>query len=201
MEEQLILQQIRAGDEIAFEKLFHLFYERLSRYAWSMLDDKDAAEEIVQDVFVKFWENRASTEIHTALRPYLFKTVHNRCLNVIRHLNVRADYQKEQAYVESTIQWSVNDQLNEKELRQRIALAMEKLPPECRKVFRLSRFEELSYKEIAEFLDISVKTVENQMGKALRIMRVELSDYLFWGVLFMSSNSWETFLFFIHRGN
>jgi RNA polymerase sigma-70 factor (ECF subfamily) len=120
---------------------------------------------------------------------------------VIRHLNVRADYQKEQAYVESTIQWSVNDELNEKELRHRIALAMEKLPPECRKVFRLSRFEELSYKEIAEFLDISVKTVENQMGKALRIMRVELSDYLFWGVLFMSSNSWETFLFFIHRGN
>lgn len=200
MEEQLLLQQIRSGDEMAFEKLFHQFYERLARYAWTILEDTDAAEEIVQDIFVKFWENRSDIEIHTALRPYLFKAVHNRCLNVISHLNVRRDYQKEQTFAEPTMHWPVTDQLNEKELRNRIFQAMEKLPPECRKVFRLSRFEELSYREISEFLNISVKTVENQMGKALRIMRSELSDYLFLMLLFMSNN-WDTFLFLLNRGN
>lgn len=195
MEEQLILQQIRLGDEMAFEKLFHLFYERLARYAWSILEDQDTAEEIVQDVFVKLWENRTTIEIQLAIRPYLFKSVHNRCLNLIRHLKVRKDHQESVLLQQDDNHSSVHAQVEVKELKVRIEQAMEKLPPECRKVFRLSRFDELSYKEIAQCLDISVKTVENQMGKALRIMRVELADYLFWIILLIQEDFFGDFLF------
>ncbi len=195
MEEQLILQQIRSGDEMAFEKLFHLFYERLARYAWSILEDQEAAEEIVQEVFVKFWEQRSGLEIQTAIRPYLYKSVHNRCLNVIRHLKVRKEHQENTHNTAPEKNYDGNELLVAKELKIRIETAMDKLPPECKKVFRLSRFEELSYREIAEHLEISIKTVENQMGKALRIMRTELSDYLFWIILLLPNGFWMNFLF------
>ncbi len=178
MEEPELIRLIRTGDEAAFEKLFRLFYERLSRYAAQMLDSPESAEEVVQDVFVTVWENRAKLELQVGIKPYLYRSVHNRCLNNIRHLQVRAQHKTVVMSMPSAELSEGTPQLETKELQQRINRALEKLPEECRKVFRLSRYEELSYREIADFLEISVKTVENQMGKALKIMRRELSDYL-----------------------
>jgi len=178
MEEPELIRLIRNGDDTAFEKLFRLFYERLCRYASQMLDSPESAEEVVQDVFVTVWENRAKLELQVGIKPYLYRSVHNRCLNNIRHLQVRAQHKTVVMSMPSAELSEGTPQLETKELQSRIAAALEKLPEECRKVFKLSRYEELSYREIADFLEISVKTVENQMGKALKIMRKELSDYL-----------------------
>ena len=178
MEEPELIRLIKNGDQLAFEKLFRLFYERLCRYASQLLESPETAEEIVQDVFVTIWENRHKLELQIGIKPYLYRAVHNRSLNNIRHMQVRMQHRDT---VLANPAAGISDgsvQLETRELQLRINNALQKLPEECRKVFRLSRYEELSYREIADFLEISVKTVENQMGKALKIMRRELSDYL-----------------------
>lgn len=177
MEEPDLLRKIRTGDEMAFEKLFRLFYEGLCRYAQGMVNEPELAEEIVQDMFVQIWEKRQTLDFHTGIRPYLYRAVHNRCLNQIQHQKVRALHQQEILSTTSeTFQPAGKAEFSE--LKERFNAALLKLPEECRKVFKLSRENEFSYREIADYLGISIKTVENQMGKALRIMREELRDFL-----------------------
>ena len=95
MEEPDLIRKIRTGDEMAFEKLFRLFYEALCRYAQNMVNEPELAEEIVQEMFVQLWEKRQSLDLHTGIRPYLYKAVHNRCLNQIQHQKVRILHQQE----------------------------------------------------------------------------------------------------------
>jgi len=178
MEEPELIRLIRTGDEMAFEKLFRLYYERLSRYADQLLKDSPQAEEIVQDVFVTIWENRGKLNLEIGIKPYLYRAVHNRCLNCFKHDQVKKNHSAAVLSDASAGIYPQSLELDAKELKGRIGNAMEMLPEECRKVFRLSRFEEFSYREIADYLGISIKTVESQMGKALKIMRRELADYL-----------------------
>jgi RNA polymerase sigma-70 factor (ECF subfamily) len=178
MDEPELIQQIRTGDELAFEKLFRLYYERLCRYANQLVKDGSLSEELVQEVFVTIWENREKLHVQTGIKPYLYRAVHNRCLNSMKHEQVRQNYSNSVLADPAVGAYRNGEQLEAKELNSRIASALEKLPPECRKAFRLSRFEEFSYHEIAAYLGISVKTVENQIGKALKMMRSELADYL-----------------------
>lgn len=187
MEQSQLIEQLRNGDERAFEMLFKQHYEALCRYANGLLNDLPLAEEIVQDVFVTVWEKREKLEINVAFRPYIYKAVHNRCLNQIQHYKIRQIHQQEVLYTHSEAQHPQSGaEFNQ--LKTQFQKALQKLPEECGKVFRLSRENEFSYREIAEFLNISVKTVENQMGKALRIMRTELKDFLpLWWILFSSS--------------
>jgi RNA polymerase sigma-70 factor (ECF subfamily) len=177
MEEPDLIRKIRIGDEMAFERLFRLFYEALCRYAQSIVNEPELAEEIVQEMFVQLWEKRQTLDLHTGIRPYLYKAVHNRCLNQIKHQKVRVLHQQEVLVTTSEIIQPSNS-AEFSELKGRFNQALLKLPEECRKVFKLSRENEFSYREIADFLGISIKTVENQMGKALRIMRDELRDFL-----------------------
>lgn len=172
-----LFKRIQNGDELAFERLFRLFYERLCNYALAMLNDRDEAEEVVQDIFVSIWQKRESLVITTGIKPYLYRAVYNRCINSIRHEQVKQQHKAVQlAAAEQYAQPARH--LEQKELQDRISDALSHLPPECGRIFRLSRHEQLTYKEIADLLEISVKTVENQMGKALRILRSELADYL-----------------------
>jgi RNA polymerase sigma-70 factor (ECF subfamily) len=177
MEEPDLIRKIRTGDEMAFEELFRLFYEALCRYAQNMVNEPELAEEIVQEMFVQLWEKRQSLDFHTGIRPYLYKAVHNRCLNQIQHQKVRILHQQEVLNTNSETEQPAS-RAEFSELKERFNQALLKLPEECRKVFKLSRENEFSYREIADFLGISIKTVENQMGKALRIMRDELKDFL-----------------------
>lgn len=158
--------------------IFRTHYQPLCNYAYTFVQDKDEAEEIVQSTFLSLWERRTTLEIRTAVKPYLYAMVRNACLNVIKHEKIKQKHVGEELALRERSYESVTQTIFSSELEKKIYEAMEKLPEQCRLVFKLSRFEELKYAEIADQLDISVKTVENQMGKALRIMREQLRDYL-----------------------
>jgi RNA polymerase sigma-70 factor (ECF subfamily) len=169
---------LKAGDLTAFEMLFRTYYQPLCNYAFTFVQDRDEAEEIVQSTFLSIWEKRENLSIHTGVKPYLYAMVRNACLNVLKHEKIKQQHATmEMAVAERSVE-SVARTVMATELETKIHQAMDHLPEQCRLIFKLSRFEELKYAEIAQHLDISVKTVENQMGKALRIMREQLKDYL-----------------------
>lgn len=171
-------------DEAVFEQLFRQYHTSLCRYAFSVLKDTAASEEVVQDVFLKIWEKRNELEITVSVKSYLYRAVHNSCLN-------RIDKKKREVRMDEVPLKVVHhasppaDDMQSRELEKAIADAMQQLPEQCRKVFELSRFGDMKYREIADTLGISVKTVENQMGKALRIMREQLAPYIALGIPFL----------------
>jgi RNA polymerase sigma-70 factor (ECF subfamily) len=172
-----------------FEVLFRAHYSALCSYANQFLKDVDAAEEVVQEIMLKVWTNRESLVIDTSMKSYLFRAVRNGCMNVLKHMKVREEYKtwRENQGEESHL--SKEDEMIASELEQKIREAIDRLPMERRKVFIMSRYEGLTYNQIADKLGISVKTVENQMGKALKTLRVDLADYLPWLMLFF----WDWF--------
>jgi RNA polymerase sigma-70 factor (ECF subfamily) len=171
-----IARRIRNGDTGQFESLFRSSYVSLVRYAKTMIKDHDTAEEIVQDLFFRLWQDKENLKIENSLNGYLFRSVHNRCLHFIEHNKVIARHAEEISYNQSENQESPSDILNYKELQEKIARIIEKLPERCGKIFTMSRFEGLKYNEIAEKLSVSVKTVEANMGKALKEFRKELTQ-------------------------
>ena len=161
-----------------FEALFKSHYSELCAYANKYLNDIAAAEETVQALFVKMWENREEIVFDKSERAYLFTATRNACFNQIRHLKVRDEYKVyNQAEMENE-QYTVEDELEANELNDKIRKAIDQLPEGRRKIFILSRFEGLKYKEIADQLKISIKTVENQMGSALKFLKEDLAEYL-----------------------
>lgn len=175
---------IRIENKAAFEALFRTHYSKLCSYANTFLKDPDASEEIVQEVMFRIWVNRDSLLVTTSIQSYLFRAVRNSCMNLLKHVDVREDYKVWNETMGPGSENSQEDHLIVSELEQKIREAIDKLPIERRKVFIMSRYDSLTYAEIAKKLDISVKTVENQMGKALKTLREELADYLPWLVLF-----------------
>jgi len=158
--------------------LFRTYYQPLCNYAYTFVQDRDEAEEIVQSAFLSIWEKREMLEIRTAVKPYLYAMVRNACLNVLKHQKVKLQHAELELAVAERSSESVARTVMASELEHNIFRAMEALPQQCRIIFKLSRFEELKYAEIAAELNISIKTVENQMGKALKIMREQLKEYL-----------------------
>lgn len=171
-------------DRIEFETLFRQNYSNLCSYAHNFLKDPETSEEIVQEVMVNFWNRRNILEIRDSAKAYLYRAVRNSCMNHLKHLKVREQHASDarSAVAESTI--DPEQVLIMSELEWRIREAIDKLPVERKKAFCLSRYEGLTYPEIAERLDISVKTVENQIGAALKTLRKELAEYLPWLILF-----------------
>jgi RNA polymerase sigma-70 factor (family 1) len=171
------MQSHHISDEAGFEQIFRQYHTLLCRYAYAIVKDTVAAEEIVQDVFLKIWERRTELEITVSVKSYLYRSVHNGCLNAIakKKKEVHMDEVSLKIVHQSAVPAA---DLQTKELEIAISAGLDRLPVECRKIFELSRFGELKYREIAETLGISIKTVENQMGKALRIMREQLAGYL-----------------------
>ncbi len=157
---------------------FKTYYQPLCHYAYTFVQDKDEAEEIVQSTFMSFWEKKEGIEIRTSSKSYLYSMVRNACLNVIKHEKIKLKHANEELAIAERAHESVSQKVMANELELHIQQALEKLPEQCRLIFKLSRFEELKYAEIADQLNLSIKTVENQMGKALKIMREQLKDYL-----------------------
>jgi RNA polymerase sigma-70 factor (ECF subfamily) len=185
LSEKQVLETIQSGNESAFEMIFRAYYQPLCRYAYSFLSDKEEAEEVVQSSFITVWEKRKSLDIQTSLKSYLYRMVRNACLNVIKHEKIKQQHVAHELAVTEATYESVSQKVYASELELKIGEAMKVLPEQCRLVFQLSRFEELKYQEIADQLQISVKTVENHMGKALKIMREQLKEYLPLFLIFM----------------
>lgn len=170
-------------DKVTFEALFKSHFVHLCNFAVQFVGDMDTARDITQKIFIHLWENRAQMDPNKAIRSYLFTSVKNRCLN---HIRDRKKYRSRILDVnihEVDIAFE-EDQMAVDELQKRIDLALNKLPEKCRQVFELSRYENKKYQEIADKLNISKKTVEAHMSRALRSLREDLGDYLYILLLF-----------------
>ena len=176
-DEQIALR-LSKRDEAAFEQVFKTHYKNLHAYAFTILKDEDEAEEMVQQVFFKLWERSEHLSFSGPIAAYLYRAVHNESLNFIKHQKVKAGHQLHVAYSMKNKSEQASPKMIRKELENKFREALNELPEQCRTVFQLSRFEDMKYKEIADKLDISVKTVENHMGKALKLLRTKLVDFL-----------------------
>ena len=146
------LHRLKSGDEQAFEQLFKAQYPALCGYARKYLDDLDQAEEIVQEMFFNFWQKREKVEINISAEAYLFRSVRNSCLNYLKHLKIREEHRLATNEEIRRKEHEVHDSVVALELQEKIEKVIEELPPERKKIFKMSRYEELKYKEIAEKL-------------------------------------------------
>ena len=176
--ENILVEQIKKGDKAAFEMLFKSHYSQLCAYANRFIDDLDECEEIVQEVFFQIWQKQSDFNILTSFKSYLFRAVHNSCLNYIKHKNIQQKHVEHSLNQQSENLYEFTDSMEISELQNQIRTSIDKLPTERKKIFLMIRFDNLKYAEVAEKLSISIKTVENQMGSALKFLRNELKDYL-----------------------
>jgi RNA polymerase sigma-70 factor, ECF subfamily len=175
---QTKLRSLPQSSETEFERLFKDHFKSLYSYAFTIIKDEAAAEEIVQNVFYKIWEKNKQPGIQTSVTAYLYKAVYHDSLNYLKHLKVRAQYKSRVMHQHKEEGPPASGKLMLKELEEKLRDAMNSLPEQCRTIFQMSRFDGLKYQDIASELGISVKTVENQMGKALKLLRVKLIDFL-----------------------
>jgi RNA polymerase sigma-70 factor (ECF subfamily) len=166
------------GNLQAFERLFRSYYQMLCGYSLKFVGDPDTAEEIVQDLFYTLWEKRDELKINSSVKSYLFSAVHNKCLKYIEHRTVEQKYRNYYLRHESEIDSEPYDSAHVVELQRIIDHTLDTMPEKCGRIFRLSRFEGLTYQEIAQKLSISVKTVETSMGRALRHLRKNLKEFV-----------------------
>ncbi|PKV51210.1 RNA polymerase sigma-70 factor (ECF subfamily) [Aquimarina sp. MAR_2010_214] len=179
--QSFFIKNINEGNEEAFKILFELYYGKLLYVAQSYVSNKEEAEEIVQDVFVKTWKNRKN--IATNINGYLFKSTKNSCLDYLRSKKYKLSKANNIVQLEAFINHKAladkdASSILEKELEQQIQTGIELLPKKCKKVFVKSRIEGLKNREISDELDISIKTVENHMSKAIKHMRLHLREFL-----------------------
>jgi RNA polymerase sigma-70 factor (ECF subfamily) len=163
-------------DKPLFEQLFKTHFVHLSNFAYQFVKDTDSAKDITQKVFINLWENREKIDLQKSIQSYLFTSVRNRCLNFIRD---QKKYRSEVLDLE-TYDFEIpfeEDNIAMSELKEKVAQALNELPEKCRLVFEMSRYKNMKYKDIAEELDVSVKTVEAHMSKALKSLRTNLEDY------------------------
>lgn len=172
-----LLAALRNGDERALDQIFHDHYAYLCRAVYRVLPDAVMAEDLVQEVFLELWRKRAQLNISQSLRAYLRRAAINRTLNYIRDQKLVVDDEAAMPIHLSSQESNALQQLQAEELEDHLKLAIDRLPERCRLVFGLSRFEGLSNKEIATQLSVSIKTVENQMTKALKLLRSALANY------------------------
>ena len=161
-------------DNVSFEKLFREYFSPLMAFARKILVDEDDAREVVHNVFISLWEKRDEIDLSKSLKSYLFTSIHNRSLNVIRDRKKFADVEVPDVAGE----WDLSAQIEAMELEEKIREVIDSLPEKCRQIFEMNRFDGMKYSEIAGELQISVKTVENQMSKALKILREKLLRYM-----------------------
>lgn len=174
---QQIFPLLLSDDEPTFERVYKHFFKPLCAYALNLLKDEEEARCVVQNIFLKLWEQKNRPEFSGSVRAYLYGAVSHECLNYLRHEKMKVNHQNPIVYT-MKYQTKTNGGMELMELKGKLQHALNDLPEGCRAIFQLSRFEELKYQEIADYLHISIKTVESQMGKALRILLLKLVDYL-----------------------
>ena len=172
-----ILLGLRSDDKAFMKDLFHDHYPMVCKTIYRFVNDQPLTEDLAQEVFIRLWSKRHQLNITQSLPAYLRRMAINEALGHIRK-NKNNQTDELNPGLHEGMETGTEDQFLYGELKDRIAHVIDGLPPRCRVIFQLSRFDELTYKEIADKLDISIKTVENQMGKALKILREKLKGYL-----------------------
>lgn len=177
IEESKLIQRMIDGDQTSFELLFRYYYPGLVIFAANIVADKDEAEEIVQDFFVRLWENRSAIKAGNSIKSYVFTSVKNRSINYLKNYHVKQQVVEElKKQMETEIRFNPDIYTNT-ELHRRLKEAFTKLPPRTAEIFTLSRFKGFSNDQIAEDLQLSKRTVETQVSNALKILRKELKGF------------------------
>jgi len=177
LKEQQQLRKIQKGDITSFEALFHHYYNGLCGYSESLVGKKEVAEEVVQDVFFNIWKNRETLRIRQSLQSYLYRAAYNNSMMYLRKMrreHFMEDLSRPEPFVDAPDPSQV---LQLDEVSNLIAQTLESLPERTREIFRMNRQEGLKYREIAQKLSISEKTVEANMGKALKALRNSMERY------------------------
>jgi len=177
-EDMLILKKLKAGDKTAFSFIFTSYYSDLVYFANTFLHNAESAEEIVQQIFVELWVDHENISINKSFKSYLLKSVQNKCFDFMRHISIKNKHfsfmMKNRVLFENEtenyILWS--------ELEERVSVALDEMPPDLSESFKMNRFQNLKYHEIAAELNVSVRTIEVRVSKALQYLRVFLKDYL-----------------------
>lgn len=182
--ENFFLHRFKSGDELAFEKIFKSNYNPLVGFCNQFVSDQDKAQSLTQEAFINLWLNREKIETINGIKSFLYTYAKSVCLNYLRHKKVVSKYedrqllQKEEELNREVLESFDFNSLEFTELETLIQQAINELPEKCRQVFMMSRFEGKMNKEISEELNISVKAVEANMTRALKMLRIRLSEYL-----------------------
>lgn len=183
VDDRTLLAQMRAGEENAIALLFERYYDALCAFASGYTESKAEAEEVVEDVFLRLWESRAQIEIRDNVKAYLYAATRNRALNQSRHERAMR-HRIESAYETDEVPGmgeslpAIEEELHAANFARAVEVAVQQLPPRCREVFLLHRQHELTYAEIGAALEISPRTVENHLARALRHLRTDLAHFL-----------------------
>lgn len=174
-----LLSFIAKDDDLAFDEIYERYWSKLYAYAYNRIRIKEICEEIIQDVFVSLWSNRHILVLSAPLSTYLYTAVKYQILNFVKSERVRSAYAESfMKFRDSLFDDSTNEQMNLNDLKLLVEKSIEELPEKCREVFRMSRSQHLSIQEIALQLNISHKTVENHLTKALKHLRGSLGDFM-----------------------
>ena len=186
MDSKTLLNRLKENDETALKDIFYQHHKAVFQTILKIVNESNTTEDLVQDLFFRFWEKRHQLDIQGALGPYLRRMAVNEGLGYLRK-NKKYSIEDIEAQYDLSSDGATDSLQLHNDLQQAVDEALTHLPPKCRIVFSLSRFEGLSYREIGEEMNISIKTVENQMGKALKVMRSLLKDYLPGLLIFLMS--------------
>lgn len=185
MEDKKLLEKIKKNDGNAFEELFRRYFSALHNYAIFYTRSSQLAEDMVHDLFFKIWETRKKLAIHTSVKSYLYKSVHNNCIQYLRHLKVEEDHSKkyeakmQEALLMNRLYFETGlSKLLDKEIGDLVKESISRLPEKTRVIFRMSRDRYLKNSEIAQKLNVTDKAVEYHITRALLIIRQQLKDYL-----------------------
>ncbi|HEX2970183.1 MAG TPA: RNA polymerase sigma-70 factor [Bacteroidales bacterium] len=190
MNENELIKKLHDGEEDAFEYVFKLHFKKLFLYADRFVKDKTVSEEIVEDFFCSLWENCSKISIETTISSYLFRSIHNRCMNHLRSIRVRQEYIKKQGVLEdSQVFEKISPDYPDKlliysEMEDRLRDTINLLPEKCRKIFLMNREEDMTYEEISEKLGVSVNTVKTQIMRALKKIRLHMKEFIVESMIF-----------------
>jgi RNA polymerase sigma-70 factor (ECF subfamily) len=173
-----LLALCKAGDKLGFSEIYDRYWNPLYRHAYRLLKDKIVAQDVVQEVFVNLWDKIATLDIQGSLSSYLYAIVRNRILNLIQKEKLHGEYMNSFVRFMETSEAITDHRIREQMLKEKIEKEVAHLPAKMRHVFEMSRTQHLSYREIAEELDLSDKTVKKQISNAIKILRLKLNGFI-----------------------
>lgn len=194
MEAKIDMAKVKEGDPVAFKTFFECFYPKLMALACRFVDEQ-VAKDLVQEVFASYWERKKVIEANN-IRSFLFRWLQNDCLNYIKHQRVKDEYEARVRVAEARVEYlnsstdenDVMTQVISRDLREIIEASVDKLPPKCAEAFRLCYFQDLSHREVAERMGISVRTVDGHVHQALTYLREDLKHLFLLVLIYYSMN-------------